>query len=136
MTMTTTLSAAKKTTSADFLPEPGPAVGARKMPLYRALWVQVLVAIAFAMVLGYLNPAHAVAMKPLGDAFIRAISMIVTLNIFCTVVTPSIPVVGMALILGIDRFLSMFRAVVNMIGNGVATLVFARWVNCQAKRCC
>jgi aerobic C4-dicarboxylate transport protein len=33
----------------------------------------------------------------------------------------------MALILGIDRFLSMFRAVVNMIGNGVATLVLARW---------
>ena len=33
----------------------------------------------------------------------------------------------MALILGIDRFMSMFRALVNMIGNGVATLVVARW---------
>jgi aerobic C4-dicarboxylate transport protein len=32
----------------------------------------------------------------------------------------------MALILGIDRFMSMFRALVNMIGNGVATLVIAR----------
>jgi aerobic C4-dicarboxylate transport protein len=42
-------------------------------------------------------------------------------------VIPSIPVAGMALILGIDRFLSMFRALVNMIGNGVATLVLARW---------
>jgi aerobic C4-dicarboxylate transport protein len=31
------------------------------------------------------------------------------------------------LILGIDRFMSMFRAMVNMIGNGVATLVVARW---------
>ena len=40
---------------------------------------------------------------------------------------PTIPVAGMALILGIDRFLSMFRALVNMIGNGVATLVLARW---------
>jgi aerobic C4-dicarboxylate transport protein len=49
--------------------------------------VQVLVAMAFAIVLGYLNPARAVAMKPLGDAFIRAISMIITLIIFCTVVT-------------------------------------------------
>jgi hypothetical protein len=29
--------------------------------------------------------------------------------------------------LGIDRFLSMFRALVNMIGNGVATVVLARW---------
>jgi aerobic C4-dicarboxylate transport protein len=42
-------------------------------------------------------------------------------------VIPTIPVAGMALILGIDRFLSMFRAVVNMIGNGVATIVVARW---------
>lgn len=42
-------------------------------------------------------------------------------------VIPTIPVAGMALILGIDRFLSMCRAVVNMIGNAVATLVLARW---------
>ena len=42
-------------------------------------------------------------------------------------VIPSIPVAGMALILGIDRFMSMFRAAVNVIGNGVATLVVARW---------
>ena len=42
-------------------------------------------------------------------------------------VIPTIPVAGMALILGIDRFLSMFRALVNMIGNGIATLVLARW---------
>ncbi len=41
-------------------------------------------------------------------------------------VVPSIPVAGMALILGIDRFMSMFRAAVNVIGNGVATLVIAR----------
>jgi aerobic C4-dicarboxylate transport protein len=42
-------------------------------------------------------------------------------------VIPTIPVAGMALILGIDRFLSMCRAVVNMIGNAVATVVIARW---------
>jgi aerobic C4-dicarboxylate transport protein len=44
-------------------------------------------------------------------------------------VIPAIPVAGMALILGIDRFMSMFRGLVNMIGNGVATLVIARWEN-------
>jgi aerobic C4-dicarboxylate transport protein len=33
----------------------------------------------------------------------------------------------MALILGIDRFMSEARALVNMIGNGVATVVMARW---------
>src|SRR5271169_3477290 len=58
-----------------------------KPPFYRELWVQVLVAIALAIVLGYVDPARAVAMKPLGDAFIRVISMIITLIIFCTVVT-------------------------------------------------
>ena len=42
-------------------------------------------------------------------------------------VVPTIPVAGMALILGIDRFMSMFRALVNMIGNGVATIVVASW---------
>ena len=42
-------------------------------------------------------------------------------------VVPTIPVAGMALILGIDRFMSEARALVNMIGNGVATLVVARW---------
>jgi len=42
-------------------------------------------------------------------------------------VIPTIPVAGMALILGIDRFMSMFRALINMVGNGVATVVVARW---------
>jgi len=42
-------------------------------------------------------------------------------------VIPTIPVAGMALILGIDRFMSMSRATVNMIGNGVATVVVSRW---------
>jgi aerobic C4-dicarboxylate transport protein len=58
-----------------------------KTPFYRVLWVQVLVAMGLAIVLGYVDPARAVAMKPLGDAFIRVITMIITLIIFCTVVT-------------------------------------------------
>jgi len=62
---------------------PGPA----RKPLHASLWFQVLVAMALAVVLGYVSPAKAVAMKPLGDAFIRLISMIITLIIFCTVVS-------------------------------------------------
>jgi aerobic C4-dicarboxylate transport protein len=58
-----------------------------KPPFYRVLWVQVLFAMALAVVLGYVDPARAVAMKPLGDAFIRVISMIISLIVFCTVVT-------------------------------------------------
>jgi len=52
-----------------------------------SLWLQVTVAIAVAVLFGYLSPSRAVAMKPLGDAFIRLITMIITLMIFCTVVT-------------------------------------------------
>jgi aerobic C4-dicarboxylate transport protein len=56
-------------------------------PFYANLWVQVLIAIAVAVVLGHVNPAKAIAMKPLGDGFIRLITMIISLIIFCTVVS-------------------------------------------------
>ena len=42
-------------------------------------------------------------------------------------VVPSVPVAGMALILGIDRFMSECRSITNFIGNAVATIVIARW---------
>jgi aerobic C4-dicarboxylate transport protein len=41
--------------------------------------------------------------------------------------TGKVPVAGMALILGVDRFMSEARAITNFIGNTVATLVIARW---------
>ena len=42
-------------------------------------------------------------------------------------VVPSIPIAGMALILGIDRFMSECRALTNLVGNACATIVIARW---------
>jgi aerobic C4-dicarboxylate transport protein len=63
------------------------AAAVRKKPFYANLWVQVLIAIALAIAFGYLSPAKAIAMKPLGDGFIRLITMIITLIIFCTVVS-------------------------------------------------
>ena len=39
-----------------------------------------------------------------------------------------LPVAGLALILGIDRFMSEARALTNLVGNGVATIVVAKWV--------
>ena len=42
-------------------------------------------------------------------------------------VVPSVPVAGMALILGVDRFMSECRALTNFIGNAVATIVVSRW---------
>lgn len=42
-------------------------------------------------------------------------------------IVPDIPVAGLALILGIDRFMSEARALTNMIGNSVATIVISKW---------
>jgi len=42
-------------------------------------------------------------------------------------VLPSIPIAGMAIILGVDRFLSECRALTNFVGNAVATIVVSRW---------
>jgi aerobic C4-dicarboxylate transport protein len=42
-------------------------------------------------------------------------------------VVPTIPVAGMALILGIDKFMSECRALTNFVGNGVATVVISKW---------
>jgi len=44
-------------------------------------------------------------------------------------VVPAVPVAGMALILGVDRFMSECRSLTNFMGNAVATIVVARWEN-------
>jgi aerobic C4-dicarboxylate transport protein len=59
----------------------------RKRPFYASLSFQVTLAILAAIVIGYVSPVKAMAMKPLGDAFIRLITMVITVIIFCTVVT-------------------------------------------------
>ena len=42
-------------------------------------------------------------------------------------VVPDVPVAGLALILGVDRFMSEARAITNMIGNGIAAIVISKW---------
>jgi aerobic C4-dicarboxylate transport protein len=42
-------------------------------------------------------------------------------------IVPQLPIASLAMILGVDRFMSQCRALTNLIGNGVATLVVARW---------
>jgi aerobic C4-dicarboxylate transport protein len=44
-------------------------------------------------------------------------------------IVPSVPVAGMALILGVDRFMSECRSLTNFVGNAVATIVVSRWEN-------
>jgi aerobic C4-dicarboxylate transport protein len=58
-----------------------------KKPLYRHLYVQVLFAIFCGVLLGHFSPETGASMKPLGDAFIKLIKMIIAPIIFCTVVT-------------------------------------------------
>jgi len=67
--------------------EPPPATASNGKPFYSTLWFQVLVAMLLAVAMGHFSPGRAVSMKPLGDAFIRLISMVITLIIFCTVVS-------------------------------------------------
>jgi len=55
-------------------------------PLYARLWFQVIVGIVVGVVLGYVNPSAGAAMKPLGDAFVKLIRMMIAPIIFGTVV--------------------------------------------------
>jgi aerobic C4-dicarboxylate transport protein len=59
---------------------------AKKLPLYRSLYVQVITAVIIGVLLGHFYPSVGEAMKPLGDGFIKLIKMIIAPIIFCTVV--------------------------------------------------
>lgn len=64
-----------------------PSAAARpRPPLYKSLYVQVIVAILIGIALGHFYPETGAAMKPLGDGFIKLIKMIIAPIIFCTVV--------------------------------------------------
>src|ERR1700689_2434151 len=55
-------------------------------PMIKKLWVQVLVAMAIGILLGIFRPGLGARMQPLGDAFVKAIRMLIAPIIFCTVV--------------------------------------------------
>ena len=64
-----------------------PAAQTKKArPFYAQLWVQVLIAMGIGILLGHFDPALGAQMQPLGDAFIKAIRMLIAPIIFCTVV--------------------------------------------------
>ena len=60
---------------------PGP-----RRPWYTILYIQVLIAIAVGVAVGYVNPQLGVQLKPLGDGFIGLIKMMIAPVIFCTIV--------------------------------------------------
>ncbi|WP_397451836.1 dicarboxylate/amino acid:cation symporter [Pseudomonas sp. NA-150] len=58
-----------------------------RQPLYKSLYLQVIVAIVIGVLVGHFYPQAGVALKPLGDGFIKLIKMIIAPIIFCTVVS-------------------------------------------------
>jgi aerobic C4-dicarboxylate transport protein len=60
---------------------------AERPPFWRSLYAQVLLAIGLGILLGYFEPAFAAQLKPLGDAFIKLVKMVIAPVIFLTVVT-------------------------------------------------
>ncbi|ALV05688.1 dicarboxylate/amino acid:cation symporter [Roseateles depolymerans] len=71
------------------IPASSAHTGARPapVPFYKQLYVQVVVAIVIGVLLGYFEPKYGVALKPLGDAFIKLVKMIIAPVIFLTIVT-------------------------------------------------
>src|SRR5215212_551795 len=68
------------------LASPPAMVAAPRQPWYKVLYIQVLIAIALGVLLGWLKPDLAKSMKWLGDAFIALIKMMIAPVIFCTIV--------------------------------------------------
>jgi aerobic C4-dicarboxylate transport protein len=58
----------------------------QRRPWYTILYVQVLIAIALGIAIGYVDPKLGIQLKPLGDAFIALIKMMIAPVIFCTIV--------------------------------------------------
>jgi aerobic C4-dicarboxylate transport protein len=62
------------------------AASAPRRPWYTILYVQVLIAIALGVLIGYVDPKLGIQLKPLGDGFIALIKMMIAPVIFCTIV--------------------------------------------------
>ena len=79
-------------------------------------------ALVVLLLLSLVGVAMAVAGRGEGMGVHGFITLAATLA-----VVPTIPVAGLALILGIDRFMSESRSLTNFVGNGVAAIVVSRW---------
>ena len=98
-----------------------------KQPFYRHLYVQVLAAIMLGVLLGHFSPALGEAMKPLGDAFIKLVKMIIAPVIFLTIVTgisgmPHLGSVGRVFLKAMAYFL-FFSTLALVVGLLVAHVV-------------
>ena len=102
-------------------------ISVRPRRWYASLYVQVLVAIAAGVALGHFAPATGAALKPLGDAFIKLVKMVITPVIFLTIVTG---VAGMRDLAAVGRvaakafaYFFTFSTLALVVGMIVANLV-------------
>jgi len=66
--------------------EPNSKPSLHRIPWYRVLYVQVIIAVALGVAIGYFSPSLGKSLKPLGDGFIKLVKMMIAPIIFCTVV--------------------------------------------------
>jgi aerobic C4-dicarboxylate transport protein len=100
---------------------------AQRLPFYRQLYFQVIAAIVFGVLLGYFQPKMGVDLKPLSDAFIKLVKMIIAPVIFLTIVTG---IAGMTQLKGVGRvftkamtYFLFFSTLALVVGLVVANVV-------------
>ena len=92
------------------------------------MWLKPAIVIVFVALVISLFSGAFFLFKDRGERKRLMYSLGIRITLAATLaVVPTIPVAGLALILGIDRFMSEARALTNFIGNGVATVVVAHW---------
>ena len=104
-----------------------PAASTLKLPFYRQLYFQVVLAIVLGVLLGHFEPAYGEALKPLGEAFIKLVKMIIAPVIFLTIVTG---IAGMSQLSTVGRvfgkamaYFLFFSTLALVVGLVVANVV-------------
>ena len=98
-----------------------------RLPFYRQLYFQVVIAIVLGVLLGHFEPAYGEALKPLGDGFIKLVKMIIAPVIFLTIVTG---IAGMSQLSAVGRvfgkamaYFLFFSSLALVVGMVVANVV-------------
>ncbi len=105
--------------------EAGPAMAVPKQagPWYKVLYIQVLIAITIGVLVGHFYPKTGTALKPLGDAFIALIKMMIAPVIFCTVVHGIASMSDLAKVSRVGLKALLYFEVVSTAALGIGLLV-------------
>jgi len=98
-----------------------------KKSIFKSLYVQVLIAIALGVALGHFYPSAGADMKPLGDAFIKLIKMIIAPIIFCTIVVGIAGMEDMKKVGKTGGYAVLYFEVVSTIALVIGLIVVNVW---------